>query len=146
MYCTKCGNKLNDGDNFCTKCGTKQIVATITIQGGTRDYEHNADEEEIANLIVDDLGLDKALFEYKKPSEDYSTMTYKNVDLFRLKYTEKARWIKCFMSQEAKKIYADNELFKSQTNKGQVFWKSNINSIFDYKDVLLMGTEQIDKF
>lgn len=146
MYCTNCGNKLNDGANYCTRCGTKQIVATIQIQGGTRDYEHNADEEEIANLIVDDLGLDKALFKYTKPCQDYSTMTYKNVDLFRLKYTDKARWIKCFISKETRAKYSDDKLFESQKNKGQVYWKSTINSIFDYKDILLSATKQIDTF
>ena len=146
MYCTKCGNKLNDGDNFCTKCGTKQIVATIQIQGGTHEYEHDATEEEIANIIIDDLGLDRGLFEYKKPCEDYSTMAYKNIDLFRLKYTDKARWIKVYISKEAKKKYIDNELFKSQENKNQVYWKSNITSLFDYKDVLLLAIKQIETF
>ena len=23
MNCKKCGNKINDGDNFCSMCGTK---------------------------------------------------------------------------------------------------------------------------
>ncbi len=28
MYCSKCGNKINEGNNFCTKCGfqTNQII------------------------------------------------------------------------------------------------------------------------
>lgn len=32
MYCTKCGNKVGDSDNFCTRCGArcKQSVAEVT--------------------------------------------------------------------------------------------------------------------
>lgn len=26
MFCTKCGNRLNDGDSFCSNCGTKTIA------------------------------------------------------------------------------------------------------------------------
>ena len=146
MYCTKCGNKLKDNDKFCTRCGTKQFVSSIQIIGSTRDYEHNSDEEETANIIIDDLGIDKSLFEYKKSCEDYSTIAYKNFDLFRLKYTNNTRWIKVYINPSYKKEFIDNEIFSAQTNKNQIYWKSNIKSIFDYKEILLKGIKEIDKF
>ena len=146
MYCTQCGNKLKNGDNFCTQCGARQFVATFQIVGTNREYEHNKDEEEVADLIIDDLGVNKDFFKYEKPSKDYLSIVYKNNTLFRLKYTEKARWIKIFMHQAYEKEYSESELFEAQKNKNELYWKSQIHNIFDYKEILLKAIKELDNF
>ena len=114
----------------------------ITIQGATQEYAHVDAEIETANTIIDDLGIDKTLFKYVKPCEDYSTIQYiDDVDLFRIKYTDNAKWIKVYMPPELKKKYMDDPLFDAEKKKTGVFWKSNINDLHDYKDIILEGIE-----
>ncbi len=154
MFCTKCGNKIQPSYNFCIKCGNpvngtkvfenNNVRITTYVKSVLTEHDENKTEEETANLIVEDLGVDRSLFEYKKPAEDYSTITYKGNDLFRIKYTEKARWIRILMVKPYSDEYIDSEMFSAQTNKNQLFWKSTIKSIFDYKEVLLKAIKEID--
>lgn len=109
----------------------------ITIQGSTKEYNHVDTEIEAANIIIDDLGLDKSLFKYVKPCDDYSTIQYKGFDFIRIKYTDKSKWIRIPMTTEMRKRYNDNPLFDIEKNKNKVMWKSNIKDLHDYKDILL---------
>lgn len=109
----------------------------ITIQGSTKEYNHVDTEIEAANIIIDDLGLDKSLFKYVKPCDDYSTIQYKGFDFIRIKYTDKSKWIKIPMTTEMRRKYNDNPLFDIEKNKNKVMWKSNIKDLHDYKDILL---------
>lgn len=137
-YCTKCGAKIEENAKYCTKCGNKVLFAvTINVGGVEREYEHVNSEEEAANIIVDDLGIDKSFFEYAKPSLEYSTMRYKGFDLFRIKYTDNTKWIQVPMTTPMRKANKDNPLFDAEQNKNKVFWKSNINNLLDYKELLL---------
>lgn len=113
----------------------------ITIQGSTKEYNHVDTEIEAANIIIDDLGLDKSLFKYVKPCDDYSTIRYddEEVDLFRIKYTDRSKWIQVLMTTEMRNKYKDNPLFEVEKNKNKVFWKSNIKDLHDYKDIILEG-------
>lgn len=111
----------------------------ITIIGATREYKHVDSETEAINTIIDDLGIDRALFKVVKPSDDYSTVRYNNeeIDLFRIKYTDKSKWIKTPMSTEMRKKYNDDPLFDAEKNKNKVMWKSNIKDLHDYKNIIL---------
>lgn len=136
-YCTKCGTKVEDNTKFCANCGNPLSVASINIKGVEQDYKHVKSEEDAANVIISDLGVDKSLFEYVKPSENYSTIRYKGIDFFRIKYTDNTKWIQIPMSTPMRKANMDNKLFDAEENKNKVFWKSNINNLLDYKDLLL---------
>ena len=52
MYCTKCGNKINDGDAFCPICGNKVSNISTDIsennQSGTSNTEIKAQNENFA--------------------------------------------------------------------------------------------------
>lgn len=109
----------------------------INIIGGNNEYKYVESEKQAASTIIDDLGIDKSLFEYAKPCDDYSTIRYKGFDFFRIKYTDNAKWIKIPMSTDMRKIYKDNPLFDAEKNKNKVVWKSNINNLLDYKEILL---------
>ena len=136
-YCTKCGTKVEENARYCTHCGGQLFVATLNIGGVEQDYEHVKTEEEAAKTIIDDLGIDKSLFEYVKPSQEYSTIRYKGFDLFRIKYTDNTKWIQVPMTTQMRKENMDNPLFDVEKNKNKVFWKSNITNLLDYKDLLL---------
>lgn len=136
--CTKCGAKLEENAKYCSKCGNQVLFAVkLNFVGVEQDYEHVKSEEDAANIIIDDLGLDKSLFEYVKPSLDYSTIRYKGFDLFRIKYTENTKWIQLPMTTPMRKANKENPLFDAEMNKNKVFWKSNINNLHDYKELLL---------
>ena len=117
---------------------------TFEIRGATQEYQHVKSEEEAANIIIDDLGIDKSLFEYVKPCENYSTIQYKGYDLFRIKYTDKSKWIQILMTNNVINEYKDSKLFEAEKNKNKAFWKSNINDLLDYKELLLKVIERIN--
>lgn len=112
-------------------------MENIIIQGKTQEYEHVDTEIEAANTIINDLGIDKSLFKYVKPCEDYSTIQYKGYDFIRIKYTDKSKWIRIPMTTEMRKKYKDDSLFDAEKNKNKVMWKSNIENLHDYKNILL---------
>lgn len=137
-FCTKCGKKIENKNNkFCTNCGNRLFSFTLTIQGVEQDNEPVESEKEAANTIIDDLGIDKSLFEYAKPSLDYSTIRYKGIDLFRIKYTDNTKWIRIPMTTPMRKRNMNNPLFDAEPNKNKVFWKSDINNLLDYKEYLI---------
>ena len=136
-FCTKCGKKVESSDKYCSKCGSPLFFASINIKGVEQEYNHVKTEEDAANAIIDDLGVDKSLFEYAKPSMEYSTIRYKGFDLFRIKYTDNSKWIEVPMTTPMRKANKDNKLFDAEKNKNKVFWKSNINNLLDYKELLL---------
>lgn len=108
-------------------------------------YKMNKDEIDVINAILKKLDLDASDFKIVKPCEDYTTLQYKERDLFRLKYTEKAKWIKILIFPSYKNDYIDNPLFSKQKNKNQVFWQSYIENIFDYNEIILRAVNEIKK-
>ena len=104
---------------------------------------HVPSEEEAIDIIMNDLGISN--YEVVKNSDDYTTLVYRDYDLFRIKYTPKAHWINIIIFPSMKKEYSDSPLFSSQANKNQMYWKSNIYSLFDYKEVLLASINEINK-
>ena len=119
-------------------------IAENMIHFPMQEHEKDATEEDIWNLIINDLYIDFSLFKYEKKSDDYSTFTYKERDLFRIKYTSEARWIAIFIPPKDKQKYIDNPLFSIQKNKNQIYWKSNVHSIYDYKEILLNAINFFD--
>lgn len=144
-FCTKCGTKVEEKAKYCSKCGNPLFVASFVIKGGEQEHKHIKSEEDAANTIIADLGVDKSLFEYVKPSESYSTIQYKGVDFFRIKYTDNSKWIQIPMSTPMRKANMENPLFEVEENKNKVFWKSNITNLLDYKDLLLEVIQFRDK-
>lgn len=137
-YCTKCGAKLEENAKYCSHCGNQVLFAVkLNVGGVEQEYEHVKSEEDAANIIIEDLGLDKSLFDYAKPCEDYSTIRYKGFDLFRIKYTDNTKWIRVPMTTKMRKANMDNKLFDAEKNKNKVMWKSDINNLLDYKELLL---------
>lgn len=137
-YCSKCGAKLVENAKYCSHCGSQVLFGVkLNFSNIDQQHQHVKLEEDAANTIIDDLGTDKSLFEYAKPSDNYSTIRYKGIDLFRIKYTDNSKWIQIPMSTQMRKANMENKLFDAEDNKNKVFWKSNIKDLHDYKDLLL---------
>lgn len=101
------------------------------------DKPQNEDENRIIYAILDKLDVDTEMCKIEKNSTDYTTLKYKQYDLLRIKYTNGAKWIKILMAnKELKNEYMDNPLFEAQKNKNEIMWKSTIDNIDDYIDIL----------
>lgn len=84
--------------------------------------------------------------EYKKDNfniiqntMDYTTLKYNNFDIVRLKYTNKTKWIKLFLTPSDKYLYINNDLFSAQKNKNEFYWKSllyNEDDIIKYSNII----------
>lgn len=141
-YCSKCGNKIINGDKYCTKCGNSIFKVSFSIQGVINEYEHIKAEDEVATLIMKNLGISD--YKIVKPSINYTTLIYGERDLFRIKFTNDTKWIKILIFPKLKKEFENNPLFKTQENKNQVYWQSNIKNIYDYKEILLKVIAEIN--
>lgn len=52
MFCTKCGNKIEEGENFCTNCGTKIEVENKTEVTGTKNTKKtNLQKGDLAGVV-----------------------------------------------------------------------------------------------
>lgn len=101
------------------------------------DKPQNEDENRIIYAIFDKLDVDTEMCKIEKNSTDYTTLKYKQYDLLRIKYTNGAKWIKILMAnKELKNEYMNNPLFEAQKNKNEIMWKSTIDNIDDYIDIL----------
>ena len=95
----------------------------------SKERKINQSEIDLLNKIATDIGISD--FEIVNNTEDYTTLKYKEYDLVRLKYTDKAKWISLFLTKDDKSSNIDNPLFEVQKNKKQLFWKSNITQDVD---------------
>lgn len=116
----------------------------------TDEKEINEDEYNILNSIKKELSgfFDANNFKIVKNSDDYSTLQYKNIDIARIKYTDRAKWISIFISDECKKDNINNPLFSKEKNKNKVHWKSDLenNNISIYMPFLKKSCIKIDSF
>lgn len=107
--------------------------------------EKNITEENLLLQIVKDLDLKK--YDIVNNSDDYTTLTYKEYDIVRLKYTDSAKWISICLCKNDKKNNIDNILFKTQKNKNQLFWKSIItDNISVYYEFIKNRCNEIDTY
>lgn len=120
-------------------------VFTYYVKSNLNDnLEMNPDEAEAINAILEKLNYE-GNFSIKKTSLTYTTLLYKQYDLFRIRVDKNERSIRIFMPPELKDKYIDNKLFTNQKNKNQLYWFSYINNLFDYNDILLDVIEWINK-
>ena len=106
--------------------------------------EMNLDEINLINLILEDLNYPSNEFKIVKNSNEYTTLKYKEYDLFRIKVADYS-WISIFIPPTIKSKYNDSPLFYDEPKKTHLHWKSYIKNIYDYKEVLLDGIEFINK-
>ena len=63
MYCTNCGNKLNDTDKFCVNCGEKRtIVENINVNNNNINNNNNGSNGlKIASIILGTISIGGSL-------------------------------------------------------------------------------------
>jgi len=96
-------------------------------------------EKHICDLVIELTGKDKSKFGVEERSSSYLTLVYCDNDFFRVKYSDKSKWISIRLANEDKN--KDDIRFDAQTNKNQLHWKANINS---YEDIYKFKTELIN--
>ncbi len=117
--------------------------------GKKKEYinKNSNNESEILNSWIKLFNnYDSTKFSIVNNSKDYTTLTFYNYDLIRLKYTENSKWIKIFLTPADKLKYQNDSKFDSQINKKEFFWKANIKTTDDIKlflDVINNRCEQI---
>jgi len=91
-------------------------------------------ETDVCNYVIDMLSevRDRNKFGIEQRSNSYLSLIYCDNDFFRVKYTERAKWISISLAKEDKN--KDDERFKAQVNKNQIHWKADINSFDDIKN------------
>lgn len=140
LICLKCKNKMEKEGNYCSQCGADMSIYGFKMElnvGNPKEHEAVPEEEAILNSFVDSLNYSKDDFTIKKPSENYTTLAYKEYDIVRLKYTDIAKWVELPVIKDMKKKYIDNSLFEENT-KNKVFWKSYLKSpdLSAYKEII----------
>lgn len=88
-------------------------------------------EEKICQLVIDMLDGDSSKFGIEHRTSDYTSLIYCDNDFFRVKYTDRSKWISIRLAKEDRN--ENDERFVAQKNKGQLHWKANIHSIADIK-------------
>lgn len=74
----------------------------------------------------------------------YTTLRYGIMDLLRLKYSEKTKWLTILITPKVKKEYIDNDLFTNQKNKNQLHWKSFIDDPSELSNFVEICLKDID--
>jgi len=96
-------------------------------------------EKFICKMVIDLLTNDvtKGKFGIEERTDSYTTLVFCDNDFFRVKYTDKAKWISIRLAKEDRK--PEDKRFEAQENKNQLHWKANINNWEDivmFEDVL----------
>lgn len=114
-----------------------------------RDNPNYGAEEEILNEwipLLEDRYNSK--FEIVHNSSDYSTLCPKGcLDIIRVKYSDRSKWIKIRMTNESSVLFRDDERFETQKNKNESMWRSNLTDtdIRKYFDVLDYAYDNLTK-
>lgn len=116
---------------------------TIYVKSNLDGLPMNPDEVSAINLILTKLPYND--FKIEKTAVIYTTLKYKEYDLFRIRVDKVEKSIRIFIPPELKEKYIDNKLFTNQKNKNQFYWFSYINNLFDYTDILIDVIEWINK-
>ena len=58
MYCTKCGNKLNNNDNFCNNCGEKRVeLENVNVNNNNVNKNNSSNGMKIASIILGSISI-----------------------------------------------------------------------------------------
>ena len=126
--CSKCENELKETDTFCSKCGgvivkghigEKLCVEVVGINNAINiQYKHvipvNKEQLLIANIFLQNIP--QLHIEYN--TENYTTLCYNDYDIVRV--TNNSLYI--FLSKKDREYYKEDDIFKKQINKKQLFW------------------------
>lgn len=109
----------------------------IEIKGITHEYTHVPEEDYILREFIKTLDYPNEDFKIVKPSQNYTTLKYKDYDLIRLKYTDITKWLEVPVIKDMKKKYIGDPLFEEKTKKN-IFWKSFLNDtdLSAYKEII----------
>ena len=95
-----------------------------------KDKDINELEAAILEYISNNLECNDPLaFKISANSSNYTTLSYLDVDIVRVKQTPKTSWIKIMISNDDNKTQRDNPIFANQKNKGESFWICDVDDL-----------------
>lgn len=106
----------------------------------------NEEESLLLSDMYKYLFCDPKDLEITANSKDYTTLQYKNVDIVRIKCTNKAQWIKILISNYDLRNNKENPLFELQANKNESMWKCSLNDIPLLYEYINRSIEMIDSW
>lgn len=107
-----------------------------------------SDERYFLEKIIPHLDCNSKDLHIVANSDDYTTLQYKQIDIVRVKYTDKTKWIKIRMSNQDMKDEINNPLFVLQNKKTESMWKCNINDIdklYSYLNHFIKQFDELNK-
>mgnify|MGYP004527796267 FL=1 len=114
-----------------------------------KDLNANSDEEAAFKIIYSFLPcdlLDHVFIERR--SKDYISMFCGANDFLRLKYSTRSKWLSLRLPHDVATLNVDNPLFSAQTNKNQLHWRGNLQSLDDlklFKDLIISSCVYISE-
>lgn len=88
---------------------------------------HSTNEFKILTNIINELSEYDDKLKIVSNTDDYLTLQYEEMDIARIKYTDRSQWISVIVVGEDKKRYINNPIFEIEKNKNKVQWKSKYN-------------------
>lgn len=118
------------------------ISFTVNSQTGNVEIESIFDKELNAN--IDEEAAFKIIYSFlptellnhvsiERRSKDYISMFCGVNDFLRLKYSAKSKWLSLRLPRDVADKNTDNPLFSAQTNKKQLHWRGNLQTLDDLK-------------
>lgn len=106
---------------------------------------YSTNEFRILTNIINKLSKYDDKLKIVSNTDDYLTLQYEEMDIARIKYTDRVQWISVIVVGEDKKRYINNPIFELEKNKNKVHWKSKYNddNINVYLELIEKSIERI---
>lgn len=130
-------------DMFKKKNSSTIVISTAPEPEPTEAKINALEEEEgicqdIMSRIKRDRPEQKYDWEIRHRSQEYTTLSYRNSDMIRVKWTESARWIKVQVVAANAEKFMNDPIFEHQKKKTELMWKvpcitkDDIDKVYPY--------------
>ena len=135
-----------DSDSYRQNHLEQQIIQKQSNAVKNRNIEEEKNIcEIIINSIEDSRDPNAAFLVNSTRSDEITTLSYREMELLRVKWSEKNKWIAIQMPSEViREKYYDDDRFDYQRNKKAPMWKSRVESMEDILDRLPIILEVFD--
>ena len=117
MYCSKCGTKAHDTDNFCGSCGTP------TLSVSTND---NVDTDKVEEDLIKPIS--KTTIEYATPSDYLGSVKVDNLSEDKIKHRDRSETIET----PTPSAIINNLKDKDKTNYFKRHWRGELSLVKSY--------------
>lgn len=114
---------------FSVNTETEEVSVTSVFD---KELDPNENELKVIKIVLSFLPPDVSrCITLERRSKNYISMFYGANDFLRLKYSLKTKWISLRLPHELSIANISNPLFAAQSNKKQLHWRANLDSLDD---------------